>query len=271
MQTTLIKILVDNQATESWQSEHGLSLCLEYGTERMLFDSGAGNALPLNLKFAGIYPETFTRVMLSHGHNDHTGGLATVLKTASHVPLYHAPGVEVVRFSLHPGQTPHDISMPKDAREALMKHPNRHTVDGFTEIVPGIFLTGAIPRHSFEDSGGPFYFDNLGKTPDLLNDEQALLFDSGVLITGCCHAGIINTVEYCRMKHPEIAIRTIAGGLHLLHASSDRLSRTADYLNSLHLKKLILLHCTGDAASEYLKEHLNCKVVVGQAGDEYHE
>lgn len=271
MRTVRIKILVDNRAGEPWQSEHGLSLCLEYGTERMLFDSGAGCALPVNLLFAGIDPTTFTKVILSHGHNDHTGGVADVLKTASHIPLYHAPGVEAIRFSLHQGQPPHDISMPETVRQALLKHPERHVVDGFTKIASGIHLTGAIPRYSFEDCGGPFYFDIDGKIPDLLNDEQSLLFDSGVLITGCCHAGIINTVEYCRVKRPGIAIHTIVGGLHLLHASPDRLLQTSDYLNSLHLKRLILLHCTGDAAAEYLKKCLNCEVLVGQTGDEYHE
>ena len=85
------------------------------------------------------------------------------------------------------------------------------------------------------------------------------------------NAGIINTVEHCKHNRPEINIRIIIGGLHLLHASKDRLKKTAEYLNSMNLEKLILLHCTGAEAADYLKKHLLCDVVIGRTGDVYEQ
>ena len=123
-------------------------------------------------------------------------------------------------------------------------------------------------RESGEDCGGHFFSDESCTTPNLIPEEQALLLASGLLITGCCHAGIINTVEACRKTCPDIAIRTIIGGLHLRHASGERLERTAAYLASLNLDRLVLMHCTGENAVEYLRSHLTCETAtlpVGQS------
>ena len=94
----------------------------------------------------------------------------------------------------------------------------------------------------------------------------ALLLASGILITGCCHAGIINTVEACRKVRPDIAIRTIIGGLHLRHANEDRLERTASYLASLELERLVLMHCTGENAVKCLRSRLACEATTLPVG-----
>jgi 7,8-dihydropterin-6-yl-methyl-4-(beta-D-ribofuranosyl)aminobenzene 5'-phosphate synthase len=127
-------------------------------------------------------------------------------------------------------------------------------IDSFTEIFDGIFLTGTISRESGEDTGGPFFLDAQGDVVDTISDEQALLFASGVLVQGCCHSGIINTLEHCKKYRSDIAIHTIIGGLHLLNASQERLMQTAEYLNSYGIKKLYALHCTGQNAIEFLSE-----------------
>lgn len=264
-----IRVLVNNNAIPSWRTEHGLSLALEYGGEWLLFDTGAGEALPENLRLSNMNPDDFKMLILSHGHNDHTGGLEWILPRMPDVKIFHAPGIEVKRYSLHPGQPPHDISLPEAGAAALRRHKSVKVVSGFEEIAPGVFFTGEIERHSAEDCGGPFYFDTDGQNPDFLGDEGSLLLRDGILITGCCHAGIINTVDHCRKYHPEITIRVIAGGLHLCHASAERLKMTSEALNSLNLEKTVLLHCTGTEAEKYLKETLNCEVISGGGGKEY--
>ena len=157
--------------------------------------------------------------------------------------------------------------MPPESRAVLSECDVRE-ISAFTEIHPGMFLTGPITRKSGEDCGGHFFSDEACTTPDSIPEEQALLQASGVLITGCCHAGIINTVEACRKTCPDIAIRTIIGGLHLRHASEERLERTAAYLASLNLERLIPMHCTGENAVEYLRSRLTCEIAtlpVGQS------
>jgi len=91
----------------------------------------------------------------------------------------------------------------------------------------------------------------------------------GTLVQGCCHSGIINTLEYCRRCAPQIRIRTVIGGLHLLNASPERLRRTAEYLQQLDLQQLILGHCTGAAAIEYFQAHLHYPVRLARSGEIY--
>lgn len=141
-------------------------------------------------------------------------------------------------------------------------------INAFTEILPGMFATGPVPRHSGEDCGGPFYLDPEKKTPDAIEDEQALLLLEGVLIQGCCHSGIINTLEHCRKSMPDIEIHTVIGGLHLLLADEERLKQTADYLRKSSVKRLYLLHCTGENAIAYLRAALpDCAIATPVAGE----
>ena len=117
-----------------------------------------------------------------------------------------------------------------------------------------------------EDNGKSFYCDGSCAERNYVLEEQALLTEDGVLVTGCCHAGIVNTVQAFRRAVPHIAIRTIVGGLHLCHATEDEVERTGDFLRQLNLARLILLHCTGEAAGAKLDEMLSCPVVWGSAG-----
>lgn len=264
-----ITILADNLSIDGWQNEHGLSLLIETGRERILFDTGAGNALMPNLETGKVNLSGVSKLILSHGHHDHTGGLSQVLPLLPECEVLSGKGVTAKHFTLHADGV-RESSIPPHCAEALEKHPFKREFDRFTAIAPGIFLTGPIPRLSGEDCGGKFFHDPEGKTPDSIAEETALLLESGILIQGCCHAGIINTLEHCRKQRPDILIHTVIGGLHLLHAGEERLKQTADCLKSLSLKRLILLHCTGPEAEEFLQEQGICETVVGKAGEVYY-
>ena len=250
-------ILVENHALPGLTAEHGLSLLVERNGEKLLFDTGAGKALEENCKTLNInaLPEY---VFLSHGHNDHTGGIG-ILDDGKTV--FAAEGIGKKRFSCHPGKPVRDLSMPEN-RLTFVR------ISAPAEILPGMFATGPIPRLSGEDCGGPFFLDPEKKMPDTIADEQALLLKEGVLIQGCCHAGIINTLEHCRKSMPEIRIHTIIGGLHLLLADETRLKETADYLRESAVKRLYLLHCTGENAIAYLRDALpDCAIFTPVAGE----
>lgn len=249
-------ILVENHALPGWTAEHGLAMLIENGGEKLLFDTGAGAALEKNLAAAGItdLPRT---VFLSHGHNDHTGGIALLKGKKIHA----AAGIGKERFSCHPGKPVRNLSMPEND---LTFEP----VDSFTEILPGFFATGPIPRISGEDCGGPFYLDPEKKSPDTIDDEQALLLKEGILIQGCCHAGIINTLEHCRKCMPQIRIHTVIGGLHLLLADENRLKQTGDFLRKSGIRRMFLMHCTGEKAIGFLRDALpECAIYTPVAGD----
>ena len=113
-------------------------------------------------------------------------------------------------------------------------------------------LTGAIPRaNAYEDTGGPFFTDEQGREPDELLDDQAAFFETEagtVVILGCAHAGIINTVWYIRSLTSNRPIHAIMGGMHLLHASPQRMEFTIAELTRLQVGCLMPCHCTGAAA-----------------------
>lgn len=258
-----ITVVVDNVGNVPWCVEHGLALIVETETDRILFDTGAGQALLPNLERLGVGPGELRQVVLSHGHWDHTGGLGGL----SPREVWSVPGVEQTRYSCHPGKPVRELSMPESARRVLQS-AEIHEVKSFVRMLPGIYLTGPIPRLSGEDCGGPFYLDPKQNVPDTIPDEQAMLTDDGWLICGCCHCGIINLLQYCRKEHPEISIRSIIGGLHLLNANHARLEQTVDALKEFKIETLMLLHCTGANAVAFLRQRLpECRIQTLQTGD----
>jgi len=259
-----IHCIVDTLAETGYMPEFGLSLFIEASGRRILFDTGAGEALIPNAARMELDLNSITDIILSHGHYDHTGGFAE-LDPPPQTPVYVGRGIMEPCWSLHDDGTKHRITMPTES-QAVLSRCDVYEIKAFTEIYPGIFLTGPIPRASGEDCGGHFFSDDACTMPNLIPEEQAFLLASGVLITGCCHAGIINTVEACRKARPDIAIRTIIGGLHLRHASEERLERSAAFLASLNLERLILMHCTGENAVEYLRSRLACEVATLPVG-----
>ena len=268
-----IRILVDDAAREPWRAEHGLSLLIQTGGETLLFDTGAGAALEPNFRRAKADGGEITRILLSHGHYDHTGGLPTALSLAPDAELFFAPGIDRRRFHLPADAPMREISMPESSRSAFAMIPphKKREIGAWTQIAPQLFLTGPIPRISGETTGGAFFLDANGTEPDVIADEQALLWVDanrvGTLIQGCCHAGILNTAEFCRTNLPDVSLHTILGGLHLASASEERLAQTADYLNAHHVRRLVLLHCTGANAVGYFQRHFHGEVQTVTAGE----
>ena len=255
----IFTIIVNDTTSSNLEEEHGFSLALETEEGKFLFDTGAGSALLPNMTALGVRPEEFQMLFLSHGHYDHTGGLADFLTYNDKAVVWHGENFDKRRFSFSRGPEGRDISMPEKCQTILKTLPaaRNRTVVQFEKVTDSLFLTGPIPRDSFEDCGAHFYLDEAATIPDSISDEISLLVrcndNANILITGCCHSGIINTVNYChRQGH---RIDTIIGGLHLNHATEERLAATARFLNEAGVKQLYLLHCTGSEAVEYLSNH----------------
>jgi 7,8-dihydropterin-6-yl-methyl-4-(beta-D-ribofuranosyl)aminobenzene 5'-phosphate synthase len=161
---TNITILVDNRAREGLISEHGLSLWIESGDKRILFDTGQGPALESNAQELGIDLASTDILVLSHGHYDHAGGIVHVVKRGPNIDVYCHPGVVQPRYAIRDG-SPRSIGMPQEARETLDAFPSEsvHWVQEPLMLTETIGLTGPIPRlTSYEDTGGPFYLDPEG-------------------------------------------------------------------------------------------------------------
>ena len=271
MTRAALTVLVDNQAGLGCVTEHGYALWVDAGDRRILLDTGQGGALAGNAKALGLDLGRTDALALSHGHYDHTGAVPLVLSAAPQARLYCHPGVTEPRYSIRNGEA-RDIRMPQASMRALNAlPPDRLLWSGEpTMLGQGLGLSGTIPRRTdFEDAGGPFFFDPHGHRPDPISDDQSLWIatDKGLVVcTGCCHAGLVNTLMHLREVTGEERIRAVIGGLHLGAASTERLEKTARALRDARVGLVVACHCTGEAATAWLSDHLDCEVRTGYAG-----
>ncbi|OEU63838.1 MAG: hypothetical protein BA870_11130 [Desulfuromonadales bacterium C00003094] len=267
-----LTILVDNNADDGLSTEHGFLLWIETASQRILFDTGQGPALPGNACALEYDLSQADILVLSHGHYDHTGGVPHVLNVNPGIPVYCHAGTFVPRYSIRTEGGAKDISMPQQSRAALVGLPSRqiHWVAEPQLIQSDIGISGPIPRsHVFEDTGGPFFLDPKSQRPDLLDDDQALWIqtDRGlVIIVGCCHSGLLNTVDHIRRVSGIDKIRGIVGGLHLQHAPAQRLEKTYRAILDWDVEFLVPSHCTGKDVVSSMLGTFGDKVQRGRGG-----
>ncbi len=267
-----ITVLMDNRARAGLLAEHGLSLWIEADGMKLLLDTGQSGAFARNAESLGIRLEDADAIILSHGHYDHTGGLAELLPKMKAPIIYLHPAALQARFSIREGVAkPNGLTAATSAALEDLPVPGCHWVRQPVRLSDRIGLTGPIPRETrFEDTGGPFFLDAQGTQPDPIDDDMALWIETEnglVVCTGCCHAGLVNTLRWVQEQRPGLPFLSVIGGLHLAAASEDRMRRTTAALRAMDIRQLVPLHCTGEAAVAQLHEALGERVVTtGMAG-----
>lgn len=266
-----MKILVDNAAAPGFLAEHGFSLWVEADNKKILFDTGQGPALLHNAQAMHVDLNQTELLILSHGHYDHTGGLPDVLHPPHHIHLYCHAAAFLPRYSIREGIAK-PVKMVPQAMISVNSLPEDkvHWVTKPIQITDRIGITGEIPRtNNFETTGGAFYFDQDGKRADPIRDDMAFWIrtEQGLVVCiGCCHAGIINTLQYITELTGEKRIHTLIGGLHLLNANEEQLKKVITELKQFAINNIIPCHCTGDRAYAHLMAEFNC--TKGYAGME---
>lgn len=269
----LITILSDNQALTGFKTEHGFAALVTEDNKNFLFDTGQdAKVLFHNAQQLAINLANLDAIILSHGHYDHTGGLLKLLDLNPECPVYLHPDALQQRYSIHPGAKAKQISISSALREKLKQLPsaqlrfNRSPV----QLTESIWLSGEIPRvNKFEDKSGPFFLDILGQIEDDLLDDQCLWIEQEgtvSVLTGCCHAGMINTLDYVQQQTQEKSLNHIVGGLHLVNKNAEQLSATIKQLQQYKFQNLYPAHCTGKAQVLALQEAFPKRIKSCYAG-----
>jgi len=247
-----ITVLVENTTRKpGLLGEHGLSFWIELEHSKILFDTGQSSALIHNAKQLNIDLKKTDVVLLSHGHYDHTGGVGAVLELAWETKVYAHPVAFEPKFARNSDGSARYIGMSPQNQQIVREQSELVLVEAPTEICDGLFLTGPIPRVTdFEDTGGPFFTDETCQQPDDLIDDQAAFLETSagtLIILGCAHAGVINTLRYIQTLTNNRNIHTVIGGMHLVSASEERIYKTITELWKLGVEHLYPCHCTGFA------------------------
>ena len=251
--------------------EHGFSLLLEGAEETVLFDAVQGLAILHNARVLDVEWRKIKKVAISHGHYDHTAGLPQVLSQTK-VKVFLHPQATIPRFKRTKQGEIKEIGPTWRVQDLTKMGVFFHYQAGPVEIGPGMLLTGPIPRrHPNEVPTEDFLIrEGEGFNPDPFRDDQALVItiEAGlVVILGCSHAGLINTLDYARELTGQDRFQAVIGGTHLLGASPERIAWTIEALRKMNIPQLALSHCTGFVASARLYEAFGSGVHPLNVGD----
>jgi 7,8-dihydropterin-6-yl-methyl-4-(beta-D-ribofuranosyl)aminobenzene 5'-phosphate synthase len=268
------------------QAEHGLSYVIETIAEgvrgTLMFDFGVSPQVVINnLSLLGINVAGLEALCLSHGHFDHWGGLVGLLKTYCHTmpagtPLYVGEKAFAQRFSRRPSdEALHDLGcLDREAIEVLKKIAIIDVKDP-VEIILGACLTGKIERTTPYEKVVPtlFVMREGNVQEDDFRGELAVVCNVRgkglVVISGCAHVGIINTVRHAQKMTGINRVHAVIGGFHLVNAEPEIIGKTIADIKAIGPDYIIPTHCTGFEAMTAFQREMPEQFILNTAGARY--
>lgn len=269
---TEIVVLCDNAAEPGFEAEHGLSLALRLADGRTwLWDVGQTDLFLRNAARLGLRPAEAEGLALSHGHYDHTGGLAALLASGFDGRVVVQADFDRPRWSLAEGRSPEDIAF--SAAPFPDGSPPVERVTGPVRLAEGLTGLTAIPRlpGRFQATAG-FFLDPEGRAPDAVPDDACLVLelDDGQgglgVILGCCHSGLANTLAAVRERFGSRPVSFLLGGYHLMNGPASALTEAVETIREHGVARLLPGHCTGDEAVAVLCQAFGDRVEPLRAG-----
>ncbi|MBL0717113.1 MAG: MBL fold metallo-hydrolase [Desulfosarcina sp.] len=237
-------------------SEWGLSILIETKGMKILFDTGQSVSAAYNANVLGIDLSLLDKIVLSHGHFDHTGGLRYVLKQIDKkIPVLAHPDVWDLKYGLQPGMDAHRyIGIPYKKKELEKSGADFILNKEPVWLADNIVITGEVPMTTEYEQIDQGLFVKQGDrfVPDKLLDDRSIILKTAkglLVIAGCAHRGIINILQYVQELTGEERIHAVIGGIHLFRASIEQRERTIEAFKKMKVEKIGVSHCTGLDAS----------------------
>ena len=254
----MLKVIcvVDNStgSENGLQTEHGLSFWIETAQGNVLFDTGQTSAVLLyNLNFLDLSVNDLSALVLSHSHFDHTGGIDPILANNKTLPVYGHTNIFEKRYYRSEDDT--RLVGLSESHELLLRQSNLFLSDRPEEVVKGLWTTGDIAVRNDQLGSSPFLYVQRDETwyPDPYTDDLSLVLNTAeglVVICGCCHAGLLNTLYHVR-KNFVGNIYAVIGGIHLVYAKEPYLNHVIDAIKKdFPHTRFLLNHCTGKDAQD---------------------
>jgi len=275
--TVRLTTLCDNLAGSlGYLAEWGLSILVQSGAENILLDTGGTDSVVRNAVQNGINLNQIKRIVLSHGHKDHAGGLRHILQALRSKPqvIMH-PEAWDLKYAARPepdgGSQMHYIGIP------YRKEELEHLGASFTLsreplwINDQIVVTGEVPLTTrFESVDKKFFVKTAeGYKPDMIPDDQALVIKTSkglIVVLGCAHHGMINTLLYARKITGEKRVHAVVGGTHLYAAGPEQIQQSIATLEEFNVAHIGVSHCTGMPASMVLMQHFKDRFFFNHVG-----
>jgi len=218
-----LKILADNHTVDK-----NLRICWGFScliNDKVLFDTGGSNeVLKFNMKKLNILPEKIAKIVISHDHFDHTGGLEAILKQNSNIEIYLLSD-----FS-------NELKQKVSSLGAKVVENNE-----FIEIDKEVYTTGKIE--------GKYAGDSISEQAMVIKGKEGL-----IIVTGCSHPLITDIIERVKKEFSEDRIFIVLGGFHLLEKDIREVELIAEKIKNLEVEKIGPTHCTGEEAIQVFRE-----------------
>ena len=277
--TIRITILCENSVNVPLPviGEHGFAAFIETERGNYLFDTGQGFTILQNAQCLKKDLSTIKSIFLSHGHYDHTGGLPGVLKLNKNVKVYAHPAIFSQKYALlktNGTDTQKYIGMKFPEEQYAKQGAQFVFKSSLSEIEEGIYLTGEIPRATAFEKGDPRLLvrNNGNLIPDPLLDDQSLVLRTKhglVVILGCAHAGLINTIEYVLDHFKGEKLHALIGGTHLGFLTDNQIDQTIAYLKDYDFSIIGASHCTGLKAAARLFQEFKDQFFFANVGTSF--
>jgi len=268
-----ITTLSENTASRmNLLAEWGLSILVEADGYKILLDTGQSFSAAYNAITSGIDLSRIDKIVFSHGHIDHTGGLLHILKLVKgSVEVIAHPDIRALKYVRRSERAEEYIGMPFPAEAAEALGASFNLTRKPVWVSDNIITSGEIPMITeYETIDSILYVKEKDELkPDPLWDDQALFLKSEkglIIILGCAHRGIINTIRHAQKVTGVEPVYAVIGGTHLITASPQRLDLTIAELSSLGVQRLGVSHCTGLPVSAVLAQRFGGAFFFNNAG-----